>query len=506
MRRTRKNRQPRRAGALVKTVLLVLAAPWLLYLLIANILLMTPVLQHGISFRPRRVLMTWSHAWTVLPGRVHVSDFYLRYQDRVVAFELEVDRAITQVTLSDLFTKKFHTTNTEAEGVAFRLVNKVEEDQAFAPRTLALPVMRGVRWPPVKGDPRLPRTRREQNALWTVDMEDNHAQVRELSVNEYRWRGEGVAEGDFVIALTKAVQVTPATLRLRTGVLDVQNQRISSHFGAHAGVDLPMVAIPPPLDDKLKMLRALSVDLTLDAPLEDLSFAAVYLPGLELEGRGQLAIDAHLDHGQLTQGTHVGLKLATLSGGLEGKSFDGVASVRGWVDGRVPSVRAAVRGVAHVQGVELELERTQADVLMDSNDLSEPWDTKWVRVHAPELRVEDTDPLLELTKGKVPFFIRPLLKGPAVATGVTAEGRTPQTLEVSVEDAHWGHAHARGAAKVNGKEADGAFAARLAFIPFGVKVDDGKPKVKVFKQNQWLDRELSDLELESPQRAGRRPR
>jgi len=56
------------------------------YLLVGNLALSTGLVRRAISGNPDALLVTHGRAYTVIPGRVHLSDFAMRMQDQNIQF------------------------------------------------------------------------------------------------------------------------------------------------------------------------------------------------------------------------------------------------------------------------------------------------------------------------------------------------------------------------------------------------------------------------------------
>jgi len=67
---------------LIRTVVVLGVAYVVIYLIGANLILNTGLLQRAINRRPEKSLVEWRSGWTVLPGRVHVEGLRVRGQSR----------------------------------------------------------------------------------------------------------------------------------------------------------------------------------------------------------------------------------------------------------------------------------------------------------------------------------------------------------------------------------------------------------------------------------------
>src|SRR5438067_7738519 len=80
-----------------RILLLVLAAPVIVYLGGANVVLQSGLAERWINRHPERITVHWRAAWTIWPGTVHLRGFRLVSSDDHVQMELVIDRATVDV-------------------------------------------------------------------------------------------------------------------------------------------------------------------------------------------------------------------------------------------------------------------------------------------------------------------------------------------------------------------------------------------------------------------------
>src|SRR4026209_2086424 len=105
-------------------VVAVLAALELGYLLGGNLVGKPGVIRRAVA-SAQGFDLQYGSAYTILPGRVHVSDFSLRVEDYNVQFEIAFDRAEVDISLSDLLWRRFRVTRLETQGTRFRMRHKL---------------------------------------------------------------------------------------------------------------------------------------------------------------------------------------------------------------------------------------------------------------------------------------------------------------------------------------------------------------------------------------------
>ncbi|MBK7857681.1 MAG: hypothetical protein IPJ65_03425 [Archangiaceae bacterium] len=470
------------------TVALLLASPLLLYLVVANLLIATPLLETVINRRPNKFLVTWKAAATWWPGRLWVKDFRFSYSSPRIAFELDIDDARTHLLLGDLLHKRLHFTHTRSSGVAYRMVRKAPLDQPISPRVAEFPPIEGMS--PLKTDPmRPPRTQAELDRLWLVNLDDIDTTFRELWLLEYHWKGRGYATGAFALKPLESLWVGPAHAELK-GELTVGDTLVSRDVTA----DVDMFLTPVHIDQlhKILMLRGLQGEGTLSLTLDTLEFARVY--GVEAKGGGRLQVAAQVKNGRVEPETKVALNLEDVRARLKktGAGFDGVLALKAAVEGQTPYVHATGGGRVHVplpddQVAIAKVSEVGADVSLSSADLTRPVRLGAFDARVPELFVQDLEPVLTAYRHQLPPFTHALVSGhPLMAHHLEASG-TLDDLQLHLGDVRVREARLNGNVEVKGRKPTGSLRLRVAKLPVGIRLEDGKTKIRLFPRHE--DRE-----------------
>jgi hypothetical protein len=469
----------------------ILLAPLVLYLGVANVFLATPLLCKLTNRKPDKFFMTYDSAWTFWPGHVHVRGFHLRFQAYRVAFELDIERSTAEIALTELLNRRFVAKNVGAHGVSYRHLHKVDAKQALDERTLAFPMIAGVA-PNVSGPPPDPKEKPKSNNVWSVRLDDVDAHIDEVWIQEYRWRGKGTAVGSFEIVPRQSFWVGPVHTELQPGLVTVGKELVSTNFGGEADTTITRVEFVR--ERKLRMLEGLNVDGHFEGDVEDLKFLRVY--GLTGSGEGKLVVDADIREGELREGTKVALDLPRVSvrHAREGGGFTGSAKLRAWEDEK-PRVHAEAKGqlfipLAGEQVMSVAAPRTTAALALTESDFTKGTRLAWFDVKAPRIEAKDTQPLIAALKGKVPFVVPALLgTGPLKAREVQARG-SPKRVRLRVGQARMGEAQVRGEVDIGGGRANGAIEAKVAKLPIGITLKDGRPAFTMFAKPGWLEDHL----------------
>ncbi len=333
----------------VRVVVAAVLVLWLVYLLVANLLIGTGILKRSLNGDADELSIGYAEAWTIVPGSATVTDFTLRFQDKNVQFHLALDRASIRVDLLALLSKEFHVTRVRAEGASAKMRGKVEDPKGQEARLAAFPRIEGYADPPLKarepeGAPEKPTPPADR--FWTIHIEDVAASVRELWFLEARWTGVGTVRGAFRLVPMRELDVFPAELDLAEGDLSVASAPIlhlrpSKVFTTVHHVD---VRVPKGLE----ILRFVDARIRLHGEVPSITpLTALYGDDPRVGGGvGELDVDVAMNRGVLAHGGSLRLDL---------------------VEAYVQSARVGVRGpvalraeVAEASALALDVRTTKA--------------------------------------------------------------------------------------------------------------------------------------------------
>lgn len=288
----------------VATVLVCLE---LVYLAAANLVLRSQLIQRAVS-SSEGFALEFSQAHSLWPGHVHVRDLSLRVEDYNVQFEVALGSADVDIALSELPFKKFHVTKLRAEGTRFRMRHKLITVGEDGERVAAFPPIEGFSDPPYFVGVPDPPTPAEDYDLWEVRIQDVVARVSELWVMEYRFQGQGLAAGSFVVQPERWVQVEPAALDLERGTLRLGTHLVAANVRGRITCDIPDMRVPE--TEGLEVLRDIIAKIRLDLSGGDLSFLGAYLSrfgGAQYDGPADIRIDVDVGRGVMKPGSRVQL-------------------------------------------------------------------------------------------------------------------------------------------------------------------------------------------------------
>lgn len=323
---------PRRTRRWLWAVLVgVLALP-LLYLLGANLWLLTSAHELA-NRRPQQFQADWSSAYTLWPGRVHFRDLELRGRNRRQMWSASLASGQADLVWAELFAREVRLRDLQGEGFRFRIRPRTDlpadapdepdeldepgapdapaSEPAAASRVSASPAL-----PPIEGFEGMAEPIRSRKAPWSIHIEKFVLDdVQEVWIERFRYVAEapgGRFSGSLVLRLRRSVELPQLMLELADGRVEIEGRElVSLETGRVEGALLPFVTRRTPL---LEFSRYLKANLDLVAPDSDLSALEYYLRGspVELGGRGRLEAHLALDQGRVLIGSRLEVAEADL--------------------------------------------------------------------------------------------------------------------------------------------------------------------------------------------------
>ncbi len=277
-----------------------MVAAYSVYLVGVNALLSTGLLETLLSRRPVKFQIGWERAWTVIPGRVHVTGFLMQGQARTSQWRFDLDEASVDVHLTVLFLKRFHATRVQGEGARLKIRRQRIGGEPLRKGADLEPVIPGMPQfrPPLEQLQPRPRKR----FPWKIQVDDIEVeQVAELWLSTHRIAGNGTIEGDLRMVVGGELEIP----RVR---LDIPVARVFAGDD-HVGRDLELRLegnIAPTITRNrkfLEILPSITARLDLAGAVADFGFLNLYfrhLPNLRLQGRGNVDCTLDIDRGAVT--------------------------------------------------------------------------------------------------------------------------------------------------------------------------------------------------------------
>ncbi|MEO8901681.1 MAG: hypothetical protein ABI488_07790 [Polyangiaceae bacterium] len=309
-------------------LLIALAGLEFVYLVAANLFLNLNGLALAFA-STNQVNATIRAGWTVIPGRVHVRNARVTFQDHNVQFSIDMQRGFLVLQLRELLQRSFHVLQLRGEGVAFRMRNRIDpwdKNEAWVGALAPIPefaspavVEAYVPEPPIPD---------AQYNLWKVHFDDVDVGVSEAWAQQFRYTGSGRARGKFQLKPGRELWVGPATLALAPGLLSAGTYRIAP--GIHGHIDCTVHPFDVRPVHGVEPLRYVSAHIRLDSSTLDPQVYALFGNDPQTQvssASGSLHLDAEIQRGVLTPQSVLdimqhGLQLRTEHGDLDSESIE----------------------------------------------------------------------------------------------------------------------------------------------------------------------------------------
>lgn len=313
-------------------------AAMLLYLGGANYFLRSPDLQRRLFQHPEKLLVTWDRAWTLWPGRVHLEGVEIRGQNRNLQWWTSLDRVQVSVSLPRLFLRTFHARRISGRGATFHLRLRLPAGDTAPtgpggePLTPPVP---GLDNPPEPPPEALARKRPgERPPGWKIHLDGIELdRFRRVWIDRYRLDGRGSVRGAMELQVRGELSVRDARFRFHDGRLTTGPEELLERVDLD--LDVGLDPFRPRRQEGLEFLRFVSGDLHLETRTASMDFLDPLLarvPGLDLDGGGELTVEAGLDHGRPTVGSRFELVPEGVALALHGFEAGGAGRLRGEIE------------------------------------------------------------------------------------------------------------------------------------------------------------------------------
>lgn len=358
---------------------------YLLYVVAMNGVLKTSllssVLEDAIGLR-----VTYDHAWSLLPGRIHAQHLSIRGSDSNVEWLLTIERIAFDVHLLKLTGKTFDVSRADGDGLTMRIRQKLRRAPDDIEETSRLPPIDGFPAYSVRpaGPASLERWSDAHYHLWTVHLADVVAEnVREIWFDEGRFTGNARIEGGFFLKPIRRAQVGPCHVLVREGhVTYGPHEPLATRVAGT--VDLEMTPFDPRADESV--LRHLNLRTDVEGAL-----VARPLLGVDLEGDPALELKLAVDRGVIGPSHlrgHVDRGRAAISNHIGRAAVDLVADVDDRLHATLTVSDATIeRGDATVLAAATQIVMKADSARRDLAD--QPLSDAHVVVDAPDLFFRD---------------------------------------------------------------------------------------------------------------------
>lgn len=327
---TSRRRWASKLRAIGGCLVLALVGLELAYLLAANLVLAGPGLRGGVGGPAEIFAVEYRSAYSLLPGVVHVRGLHLRAQDATAQWTLDAQRLRVRLGLWPLSRRVVALSGIRTSGVVVRIRRKLDPLEVTPETTRMLPPIRGYSDPPLRiaGAPTAPAPPDE---LWTVELADVDARLRELWLQEVRVEGDARLTARHLTGLAvdardglrigiggQSFALGRSTLAIRTGVVHLGADTVTRRLRGRAVVSVTRFDLGADLDAKL--FRFISGRVHLQGDVTHLSASNHYLPeasGLRVHsGEGDFDAALVVQRGVLRAGSRVTSEIRELAASL----------------------------------------------------------------------------------------------------------------------------------------------------------------------------------------------
>jgi len=281
-----------------------LVAIYALYVIGVNIALRANVLSSYLDDTEEEVRISYSSAWTLWPGQVHVEDLLVATQDSDIQSEVTAVRASATIALLPLLDRYCIISGIRAKSVSVRIRGLRTEAEAIASES-ALPPMRT--WGALSlSDPAsLPKD--DPDSLWHIVLDDASGSVDEVWVENLRITGRMRARGTWDFApLEKVVFENVRVLfdEVRFDMMGEAEPTIADDVDGHLRFSVPNFEVPG--HDLTEIVRFADIDADLAGALFAGRVATATHSDVSVEdGSGAFSVRMAARQGRMKRGSHV---------------------------------------------------------------------------------------------------------------------------------------------------------------------------------------------------------
>lgn len=294
--------------AIVKVLLIVVAALMGIYLIGVNTLLNIEPGRRLMNSHPQDVRIAYKRAWSIWPGCVHVTGADISGQDSQNQFAVTAERAQITLTTAGIRTKDVTGTHLRGEEVTIRIrrrVLKMPSDKEMA------------KLPEIKYFPSPLKEDAPDQRVIGVRLEDVKAQhVREIWVDGFRVLGDIDAEGGMYYKPRREVEVYPTTVQIATAAMTTGEDKVLSQLHGIIELLVDTIDLQELSIESLKKV-AMATDLHLN--IDSVRFLNDLLGRQDVtlkDGAGKLDLAVKLERGTLADGSQVQLAIPRLQATL----------------------------------------------------------------------------------------------------------------------------------------------------------------------------------------------
>jgi hypothetical protein len=448
-------------------------------------------LRRWVNGDPESLFLDYESASSLVPGTIQIRGLTIRGSDQNVHWFFRMEKATINVSLADLFRRRFHATRVRASGLVFRLRQRAEKEPSPAHQARLPPIPGVAESPQTKSTPSKtePAPPDPHEKFWTVFVEDIVADpTPEIWIELYRFRGHARVSGSFSIHPNQEDWVGPAGVRFLSGDLTLGPEQ-----PLMTGVSGETTCTSRPFNPELvrgsHVWPFISGNFRMQGRLTDLDFVNHFLrnskePRLS-GGVGAARLNVSFDHGigrgdfrLEARGISARYGKGTLSGNVEGK-----LAITRW---------EMERDVMDLSGTRIDLAEIRTSAT--AHDERDWWGhfvipsgrlQNGLRARA-EIDARDARPLYTLFRANLPGWAQGILK----LDGIRATARVQlgsDVLEVRQLEAQGGSFHIAGEYEERKSRERGAFLVETGALALGLEIDPAASHLHLLGARKWFE-------------------
>jgi hypothetical protein len=437
-------------------------------------------------------------------GHCDVRGLRMRYQGPDdVQLEVRAAHATADASLLTLPGHHLKLQHVRASDVTLRMVRRVTPQQARRhPRRVdAFAKIDAPGFSPVR-QPTPPLSRKQIDRLWSVELDDARASLREVWLDEYRYVGPATLRGGMFLAPRRRVAVSPTTVQLLGGAVTAGPYRVATRV--ESVVEASAQPTPNPDREPLRIVRGLSAHVRGTLRVESLQALRLYRTKPKLDGAGAADVDLRIEEGRIASDSHASLDLSRFEATLGRFTYGGKAHVA--LERR--EKRKGLELTSALNGTVITPRLNDAPLVVSVRDMIAHIEftscdlagrPRFSRIEArmPGLYAADTGPLTRQAARKKPL-LAPLVLGQGPLRAAVGIEVTPGRAFAHLDDLSLGKLRFRGAALRTDGQWKGAAAGWVGGLAVGVKLDDSGLDYDLFIKRDWLPRELQKDGIVAP--------
>ena len=212
------------AGRVLRWGLYLVGAIAIVYLVGANLILNTGILDPVINKKPEKTLVEWSGGWTIIPGVIHVEGLRVRGQSQTQQWQFRLAEADVRMSILALTRKTIRARRVVGSNFHFRQRPRLTAETAASVEASHYPEIEGLSNPPDPAPEDIyPPKKKPGKKGWHIDI----AEVRlsesvEISVGDLRLTGSGAVGGAFDYQIPTRMHLTSAVFSLANGEIAIE--------------------------------------------------------------------------------------------------------------------------------------------------------------------------------------------------------------------------------------------------------------------------------------------